>query len=64
VAMVEQRRANAELEALWTSVVFVQDLVLGSTSGSSSLVASLAMVVEEVENRIDTTTANGVRWGT
>jgi hypothetical protein len=64
VAVAEQRRVNAELEALWTSIMFVQDLVLGSAIKSSSLVASLAMVAEEVENRINTMTANGVWWGT
>jgi hypothetical protein len=37
--------------------------VLGSAGGSSSLVASLATVVEVVENWINTTVANGVRWG-
>jgi hypothetical protein len=62
--MAEQRRANAKLEALWTFAAFVWDLVLGSAGGSSSLEASLAMVAEEVENRINTTVANGVRWGT
>jgi hypothetical protein len=62
--MAEQRRVNAKLEALWTFTVFVWDLVLGSAGGSSSLEASLAMVAEEVENRINTTVANGVRWGT
>jgi hypothetical protein len=62
--MAEQRQANAELEALQTSIASVRDLVLGHTGGSSSLAASLAMVAEEVENRVNTTAANGVRWGT
>jgi hypothetical protein len=52
------------LEALWTSVTFVQDLILGDASGSSSLAASLAMVAEEVEKRINATATNGVWWGT
>jgi hypothetical protein len=56
--------ANAELEALQTSTMFVWDLVLGSTGVSSSLVTSLAMVAEEVENWINTVAANGVRWET
>jgi hypothetical protein len=33
--MAEQRRVNAELEALRTSTVFVRDLVLGGASRSS-----------------------------
>jgi hypothetical protein len=61
--MAEQCRVNAELEALQTSVSSVRDLVLGHASGSSSLAASLAMVVKEVENRVNTTVANGFRWG-
>jgi hypothetical protein len=36
----------------------------GGAGISSSLVVSLAMVMEEVGNRIYTVTANGVRWGT
>jgi hypothetical protein len=39
------------------------DLVLGGAGRSSSLVASLAMVAEEVEKWINAVTANGVRWG-
>jgi glyoxylate carboligase len=62
--MVEQRRVNVELEALWTSTAFIRDLVLVSTGGSSSLVASLAMVADEVENWINTAATNGVQWGT
>jgi hypothetical protein len=34
--MAEQRRANAELETLQTSAVFVRDLVLGGAGGRSS----------------------------
>jgi hypothetical protein len=37
---------------------------LGSTDRSSSLPACLAMVVEQVENQINTAAANGVRWWT
>jgi prophage DNA circulation protein len=62
--MVELCRMNAKLEALQTSATFVWDWVLGSASGSSTLSASLAMVAEKVENRINTAAANGVRWGT
>jgi hypothetical protein len=62
--VARQHQANAELEAIWGSAAFVQDLVLGDTGESSSLAASLARVVEEVENWINTVAANGVWWGT
>jgi hypothetical protein len=58
--MARRHRANAEVEALWAFAALVWDSVLGDTSGSSSFKVSLAMVVEEVENRINTTTTNGV----
>jgi hypothetical protein len=58
------RRANVELEALWASAALVRDSVLGDTGELSSLVASLARVAEEVQNRIILAAANGVRWGT
>jgi hypothetical protein len=38
--------------------------VLGNVDGLSSLVASLSMVAELLEGRIDIMAANGVRWGT
>jgi hypothetical protein len=38
--------------------------VLGDVDGSSSLAASLSMVAELLEGRIDTAAANGVRWVT
>jgi hypothetical protein len=50
--------------ALRASAALVQDSMLGDTGEPSSLVASLAMVAEEVENWINTMAANGVRWGT
>jgi hypothetical protein len=53
--MARRCRANAAL---------VQDSVLGYTCESSSLVVSLARVVEEIENRINTAATNLVRWGT
>jgi hypothetical protein len=37
--------------------------VLGSDDGSSSLAASMSMIVELLEGWIDATAANGVRWG-
>jgi hypothetical protein len=61
--MARRHWANAELEALRASAALVWDCVLGDTSESSSLAASLARVVEEDENRINTAIANGVRWG-
>jgi hypothetical protein len=64
VEIARQRWANAEMDALWASATLVWDLVLGDIGESSSLAASLARVAEEVENRISTTVANGVRWGT
>jgi hypothetical protein len=38
--------------------------VLGNADRPSSLTTSLSMAAELLEGRIDTTTANGVRWGT
>jgi negative regulator of sigma E activity len=49
-AMARRCLENAELEALWTSAALVRDSVLGDTSGSSSLAASLAKLAEEAEN--------------
>jgi hypothetical protein len=62
--MAEHHQPNAELEALRTFAAFVRDLVLVRADRSSSLAASLYIVVEEVENRINTVATNGVRWGT
>jgi hypothetical protein len=39
-------------------------MVLGNADGPSSLAASLSMVVELLDGRIDTAATNGVRWGT
>jgi hypothetical protein len=50
--------------ALWTSAAQVQDLVLESIDGPSSLAASLSMVAEQLKGRIDAAATNGVRWGT
>jgi hypothetical protein len=44
-----RREEDAELEASWTSVVRVQDLVLGSVDGPSSLAASMSTVAELLE---------------
>jgi hypothetical protein len=48
---------------LRTSAALVLDLVLGEAGGLSSLATSLSMVVEKVENWINTTATNGVQWG-
>jgi hypothetical protein len=55
---------DAELEALQTSAIPVQDLVLGNVDRPSSLATSQYMVVKEVKGRINTAPANGVPWGT
>jgi hypothetical protein len=55
---------DAKLEALWTSAALVWDLVQGEADGPSSLATSLSTVAKEVESQINTTAANGVRWGT
>jgi hypothetical protein len=57
------REAEAELEALWSSAVRVQCLVLGDVDGSTSLATSMSTVVEWLEGRIDAATANRVHWG-
>jgi hypothetical protein len=38
--------------------------VLDNADGPSSLAASLSMAVQLLEGQIDSTTANGVHWGT
>jgi hypothetical protein len=55
--------AIGQLEVV-SSTVFVRDLILGDTNGSSSLAMSLAMVADEVEKRVNATAANTVRCGT
>jgi hypothetical protein len=55
---------DSELEALWTSATRVQDLVLHSIDGPSSLVASLSMVEELLEGRINVAAANEACWET
>jgi hypothetical protein len=64
VELDEWREADAELEALQTSAARVQGLVLDNIDGLSSLAASLSTVVELLDGQIDTTTTNGVCWGT
>jgi hypothetical protein len=61
---VARRAADAELEALWSSATRVQSLALERADGMSSLVTSLSLVAELIEDRIDVTDANEVCWGT
>jgi hypothetical protein len=63
VELATQRDADLELEALWTSAVRVQDLVLGSVDGPSSQTTSMSTTVELLEGRIDAACTNGVCWG-
>jgi hypothetical protein len=62
--LATHREANAELEALRTLATLIRDLVLDNIDGSSSLVASLSMVIELLEHQINTTAANRVFWRT
>jgi hypothetical protein len=55
---------DIEREALQPSVALVQALVLGNVNGPSSLAASLSMVAELLESRVNTAATNGVHWGT
>jgi hypothetical protein len=51
------------LEALRSSVAWVQDLVMGDVDASPSLATSMSTVAEQLEGRIDVVAANGVHWG-
>jgi hypothetical protein len=64
VELTARRLVDAELGVQRTSAVRVRDLVLGNADMPSSLAAFLSMVVELLDSRIDTTTTNGVHWGT
>jgi hypothetical protein len=55
--------ADAELEALRTSVARIWDLVLGSVDGLSSLIASMSTAGVLLKGRINAATADGVCWG-
>jgi hypothetical protein len=54
---------EVELEVVQSSVVWVQDMVLGNVDGLSFLVTSMSAVAGQLDCQIDATTANGVRWG-
>jgi hypothetical protein len=64
MTLAERHQTDTELEALQTSTVLVQDLVLGKASEPSSPATSLSMVAEEVEIWINTMAANRVRCET
>jgi hypothetical protein len=63
VELAARWEVDAEVEALRILVARVQDLVLGSADGTSSLAASMSTTVELLDGRIDTSAANGVHWG-
>jgi hypothetical protein len=63
VELAARWEADAELEALWTSAARVQDFVLGSADGLSSLAASMSMSVELLEGQIDVVAAKGFCCG-
>jgi hypothetical protein len=63
VELAARQEVDVELEALQTLVARVQDLVLGSADGSSSLETSMSIVAELLEGWIDVAAANGVYWG-
>jgi hypothetical protein len=63
VVQVEHQEPEANPKALWGSAARVRDLVLGGPTGTSSLAASLSLVLELIEGRVDATAANGVCWG-
>jgi hypothetical protein len=58
-----QRETELELEALRSSVVWVQDLVVGNVDGSSLQATSMSAVAEQLKGQIDAALTNGVRWG-
>jgi hypothetical protein len=62
--LVAHWEADVELEAMQTLVLRVRDLVLNNTDAPSFLAASLSMVVELIEGRINTVASSGVRQGT
>jgi hypothetical protein len=62
VELSARQYADAELETLRTSAVRVQDFMLGSANGSSSLAASISTVTELLKGQISTATTDGVCW--
>jgi hypothetical protein len=62
--LATRREVDTELEALQTSAVRFQDLVLDNADMSSSLVACPSTAVELFEGWVDAMATNGVCWGT
>jgi hypothetical protein len=60
VEQAARRGADAEMEALQTSAVHFQDLVLGGADRPSSLAMSMPAAMELLEGWIDTVAANRV----
>jgi hypothetical protein len=60
VEQATQREAEEELEDLRSSAVWVQNLVLGDVSKLSLTVLSMAVVTEQLDDRIDAAAANRV----
>jgi hypothetical protein len=58
--LAARQKVNAKLEALWTSAMRVQVLVLGCADGPSSLAESMSTAAGLLEGWIDATAANGV----
>jgi hypothetical protein len=63
VELAARQEVDVVLEALWTLAVCVQNFMLGSVNGPSSLVASMSVAAGLLEGPIDATVANGVCWG-
>jgi hypothetical protein len=63
VELATRPEVDVELKDLRTLAARVQDLVLGSADWPSSLVASMSIAVELLEDRINAAATNGVRWG-
>jgi hypothetical protein len=61
--LATQREADAELEALQTLVVRLQDWVLESADRPSSLASSMSTTVELLEGQINVESANRVLLG-
>jgi hypothetical protein len=59
----EHRKAVVELMALRSSATWVWDLVRKGSDEMSYLAASLSLVVDLVDGRVDTVAANEVHWG-
>jgi hypothetical protein len=59
-----RREVDTKLQALWSSIAGVRDLVLERLDWTSSLVATLSSAVELIEDHMDTMATNRYRWDT